>query len=94
MSSIDRMIYSIGQEYIFPIISAITEQILQKSDWRYKYTAIMILSQIGEYIDEVEKISSVMMMIMNFLKDHNPMLRYAACHCIGQISDDMQPKFQ
>lgn len=22
------------------------------------------------------------------------MLRYASCHAIGQISDDMQPKFQ
>ena len=34
-------------------------------------------------------------MIMSFLKDKtNPMMRYAACHAIGQISDDMQPKFQ
>lgn len=35
-----------------------------------------------------------MMMIASFLKDENPMLRYASCHAIGQISDDMQPKFQ
>ncbi len=33
-------------------------------------------------------------MIVGFMKDSNPMLRYAACHAIGQISDDMQPKFQ
>jgi hypothetical protein len=32
--------------------------------------------------------------IIGFLRDPNPMLRYSACHAIGQISDDMQPKFQ
>ncbi len=54
----------------------------------------MALSQIGEYIDEPEKISSILQMIIGFMRDANPMLRYAACHAIGQISDDMQPKFQ
>ena len=54
----------------------------------------MALSQIGEYIEDVDKISSVLQMIVSFLKHENPMMRYAACHAIGQISDDMQPKFQ
>ena len=35
-----------------------------------------------------------MQMIIAFMRDQNPMLRYSACHAIGQISDDMQPKFQ
>jgi len=35
-----------------------------------------------------------MVVIIGFLSDQNPMLRYSACHAIGQISDDMQPKFQ
>ncbi len=35
-----------------------------------------------------------MQMILGFMRDSNPMLRYASCHAIGQISDDMQPKFQ
>ena len=77
-----------------PILSATIEKVLQNNDWRYKYTAIMALSQIGEYIEDVEKISSVLQMIMGFLKHENPMMRYAACHAIGQISDDMQPRFQ
>ena len=67
---------------------------LLQQDWRYRYTAVMALSQIGQYIDEADKISSIMMMIASFLKDDNPMLRYASLHAIGQISDDMQPKFQ
>lgn len=33
-------------------------------------------------------------MILTYFGNVNPMLRYAACHAIGQISDDMKPKFQ
>ena len=77
-----------------PILSATIEKLLVNNDWRYKYTAVMALSQIGEYIEDVDKISSVLVMILGFLKHENAMMRYAACHAIGQISDDMQPKFQ
>jgi hypothetical protein len=31
---------------------------------------------------------------MGMLNDGNPMIRYAVCHAIGQIADDMKPKFQ
>lgn len=94
MGAIDRLIYTIGEEELLPILSATIELMLGNTDWRYKYTAVMALSQIGEYIEDVDKISSVLQMIVGFLKHENPMMRYAACHAIGQISDDMQPKFQ
>lgn len=94
MGAIDRLIYTIGEEELLPILSATIEQLLANADWRYKYTAVMALSQIGEYIEDVDKIASVLTMIVGFLKNDNPMMRYAACHAIGQISDDMQPKFQ
>lgn len=94
MGAIDRLIYVIGEEEMLPILSATIERLLQNNDWRYKYTAVMALSQIGEYIEDVEKISSVLQMILGFLTNENPMMRYAACHAIGQISDDMQPRFQ
>lgn len=94
MGAVDRLIYVIGEEEMLPILSATIEKLLQNNDWRYKYTAVMALSQIGEYIEDVEKISSVLQMITAFLKHENPMMRYASCHAIGQISDDMQPRFQ
>jgi importin-5 len=94
MGAIDRLIYTIGEEEMLPILSATIELMLGNNDWRYKYTAVMALSQIGEYIEDVDKISSVLHMIVGFIKHENPMMRYAACHAIGQISDDMQPKFQ
>lgn len=68
MGAIDRMIYVIGEDELLPILSATIEKLLQNPDWRYKYTAVMALSQIGEYIEDVEKISSVLVMIVGFLK--------------------------
>lgn len=94
MGAIDRLIYTVGEEEMLPILSATIQQLLTNKDWRYKYTAVMALSQIGEYIQDVDKITSVLNMIVSFIKHENPMMRYAACHAIGQISDDMQPKFQ
>ena len=75
------------------ILSETIQTLLTQQDWRYKYTAVMALSQVGEYIDEPDKISSILQMIIGFMRDQNAMLRYASCHAIGQISDDMQPKF-
>ena len=45
-------------------------------------------------MEDVTHISSIIEMIANYFASENPMLRYASCHAIGQISDDMQPKFQ
>ena len=67
---------------------------MKNPDWRYQYTAIMALSQVGEYIEEASNISSIIEMILQYFGSENPMLRYAACHAIGQISDDMNPKYQ
>lgn len=33
-------------------------------------------------------------MLLGFLSDSNPMIRYASCHALGQISDDLSPSFQ
>ncbi len=67
MGAIDRLIYTIGEEEMLPILSATILQLLANQDWRYKYTAVMALSQIGEYIEDVDKISSIVTMIEGFI---------------------------
>lgn len=54
----------------------------------------MALSQVGEYIDEVKEVEPIVQLVMSMLNDANPMIRYAVCHAIGQIADDMKPRFQ
>ena len=54
----------------------------------------MAFSQVGEYIDEISKIGAMVPIVVTHLKHQNPRIRYAALHCIGQISDDMTEDFQ
>jgi importin-5 len=51
MSSIDRLIGSVGSTEMLPVLSNIVQGLLTHNDWRYVYAAIMALSQVGEYID-------------------------------------------
>lgn len=59
MGAIDRIIFSIGDKEIMPILSNTIKNLLAHPDWRYQYTAIMALSQIGEYIEDPNHISSI-----------------------------------
>lgn len=43
----------------------------------------MALSQVGEFIDEVDEIKQIVNSIVPLLSDENPMIRYAVCHTIG-----------
>ena len=83
MSSIDRLIESIGEKEMLPILSLLVHQLLQHQDWRYKYASIMALSQVGEYIEEINEIKPIIDLVTPMLQDPTPMIRYAVCHAIG-----------
>ena len=79
---------------MLPLLSVTVQKMLTQPDWRYKYASIMALSQTGEYIEDAASIKGVVDMLLAFLSDANPILRFASCHAIGQISDDMKPHYQ
>jgi len=54
----------------------------------------MAFSQVGEYIDDIKNIGNMIPVVLEHLRHSNPKVRYAALHCIGQISDDMTEEFQ
>jgi importin-5 len=91
---IDKIISAVGDEICLPLLSIIVNNTLSNdSDWRYKNAAIMAFSQVGEYIDDIKNIGAMVPIIINHLSHQNPRVRYAALHCIGQISDDMTEDF-
>jgi importin-5 len=53
------------------------------SDWRYKHAGIMAFSQVGEYVDDPEKIRSMVPIIVEHCNHTNPKIRYASLHAIG-----------
>lgn len=38
----------------------------QYNDWRYKHAAIMALSQVGEYIDDIKEIDPIITLVCNY----------------------------
>ena len=95
MHVIDRLIASIGEKKIIPNLSSIIFVMLNNTnDCRYKHAALMALSQVGEYVDDLDQIDPIVKVVITFFNDAHPKIRYAAHHCIGQICDDMQPDFQ
>jgi len=53
------------------------------TDWRFKNAGLMALSQVGEYIDDIQKISPMIPVVVQHLAHQNPKIRYAALHCLG-----------
>lgn len=47
MGAIDRIIYAVGDKEVLPILSEGIKNLLSNPDWRYQYTAVMALSQVG-----------------------------------------------
>ena len=94
MHLIDRVVYKIGEKICMPIFSQILLDLVKMNNWRYRYSALMGLSQVGEYISDVQEMNHVVDFTLNFFKDENPKVRYAALHCIGQFSDDAKIIFQ
>ena len=92
---IDKIISAVGDEICLPLLSQIVNNTLANdSDWRYKNASLMAFSQVGEYIDDIKNIGAMVPQVLQHLQHPNPRIRYAALHCIGQISDDMTEDFQ
>jgi len=94
IQSVYRLMSAIGEKAMLPILASLVQQMMTNPDWRYQNAAIMALSQVGEYIDDIEQVKPIMNMVISFHDNKNPRIRHSVCHCIGQISDDMNPKIQ
>ena len=52
-SCVDRLVSSIGEEIMLPLLSTLVQNTLANNDdWRYKNAGLMALSQVGEYLDD------------------------------------------
>lgn len=61
-----------------------------------KFCVIMGISQLGEYLLNGEEnfIYNSTSLLVQALEDESPLVRFAALHCIGQLSDDLKPEYQ
>ncbi|KAL3846795.1 hypothetical protein ACJMK2_017751 [Sinanodonta woodiana] len=95
-SALDRLACALGGKTILPHIIANIPPMLQNSDWRFRHAALMAVSACGEGCHQQMEtvLDSVLDVVLPFLKDPHPRVRYAACNAIGQMSTDFGPTFQ
>lgn len=54
---VDRLVSSVGEDIILPLLSQLVQNTMANTtDWRYKNAGLMAFSQVGEYIDDIQKI--------------------------------------
>lgn len=93
MSLINEVIEVLEEEQSLPILSGLVLQMVKVDNWKYQYSALMALSQVGEYVDDVAEIDPIIKIIIQFLESQHPKVRFAAIHCIGMIAYDMKGDF-
>jgi hypothetical protein len=96
LSLIDRLTNALGSKNILPYLSDIVMQLLNNgtTDWRYKYTGFMTISQMVEYVDDIVNIDNILPLVFKESEHTNPKIRYSCLHTISQISDHLNPSFQ
>jgi len=93
MSLINSIIEVLEEEQSLPVLSGLVLQMVKVDNWKYQYSALMALSQVGEYVDDVAEIDPIIKIILQFLESPYPKVRFAAIQCIGMIAYDMKGDF-
>ncbi len=96
----DRMSCALEGDHLLPIIfhPQFVPAYIADADWKKRYAALFVISQMIEGVSEVLKKSShashlqfVVGQVLSRFTDPNPRVRWAAINAIGQMLTDMSP---
>ncbi len=67
-------------------------QLISSPDWRARHVAFMAISCVGEGTYDVMNgsMGQVLQMVLALREDPHPRVRYAVCHCLGQLATDFE----
>lgn len=95
ISVVNQLFEVVGEKEMLNFLTTYLNPFVGSTNWKHRNAAIMILSQVGEYIGEnTEYLRNIVTFVCGATKDANPRVRYACCHLLGQFADDLQIKFQ
>jgi len=92
---ISRLVEGLGEDFLLPtVLSHIHKALTAASDdWRIRYAALMAISELGQFIEEHDKIAELVPILVAHATAEHAKIRYAALHCIGQLSEDYEENF-
>ncbi|KAF9578472.1 hypothetical protein BGW38_005703, partial [Lunasporangiospora selenospora] len=94
--AMDRLARALGGKAVLPVSFVYIPQMLANESWTARHAALFAVSAIGEgcvRIMEAE-LGKIINMVLPFLRDSHPRVRYAACNAIGQMSTDFAGPMQ
>eukprot|EP00667_Euglena_gracilis_P001769 EG_transcript_1769 len=96
LESLDRIALALGGRTVEPIVSGLIGQYLGQAGWEYRHAALMALSQSAEgCVKQFEvKLASIVQMVLAHMRDPHERVRWAAVHCVAQLSNDFAPGLQ
>lgn len=95
-SSLDRLACGLGGRTVLPHILSNVPRMLDSADWRHRHAALMAISSVGEGCHKQMEgmLEEIVDVVLKFLRDPHPRVRYATCNAIGQMCTDFQPVFE
>jgi hypothetical protein len=88
---IDRLLSSIGEDTLLPLICILVENTMQnQDDWRYKNAGLSAFSQCAEYVADIDQIKDMLPQVIEHCKHPHPKIRHSAVHCLGQFATDLK----
>ncbi|KAG0255635.1 hypothetical protein BG011_004999 [Mortierella polycephala] len=94
--AMDRLARALGGKAILPVTFAYIPQMLANDDWKARHAALMAVSAIGEGCMRTmeAELSKIVLMVLPFLRDPHPRVRFAACNAVGQMATDFAGPMQ
>lgn len=89
--AMDRLARALGGKVMLPVsFMYIPRMLASNDDWKKRHAALMVLSAIAEGCSRImeAELGKILQMIVPFLRDSHPRVRYAACNAIGQMATD------
>ena len=96
LGMIERLCDKIDPEHILKVLVSIVQELLAANtqDWRYKYTAFMIITSMCDEIDDMSEVKNILPTVFENLLNENPKIRFACLQVIEVASDTFSPVFQ
>jgi hypothetical protein len=90
----DRLGTSFDEEDLMPIVFKVIAAATQSGEWRTVRSAIMVVSQIFEHLEDEAQVDLCVDYVMRHFNNEHPRVRYTAFSAIAQSSFDQSDRIQ
>ncbi|KAJ3408814.1 hypothetical protein HDV05_004749, partial [Chytridiales sp. JEL 0842] len=94
--ALDRLSIALGGKSILSVSFVVIPKFLGSEEWQKRHAGLMAVSVMGEGCRELmmESLEQVVRLVLPYLRDAHPRVRYAACNAVGQMCTDFAPVMQ